>query len=51
MEVSNKIVIAGGTGFIGNFLLKELENAFWGDQHCRLADPDGYEWGFATHLS
>lgn len=27
MEVSNKIVIAGGTGFIGNFLLKELGNA------------------------
>lgn len=31
--------------------IMEPENAFWGDRHCRLADPDGYEWGFATHLS
>lgn len=23
---------------------------FWGDRMCRLQDPDGYIWCFATHL-
>ncbi|MBS0359157.1 MAG: VOC family protein [Proteobacteria bacterium] len=26
------------------------ENMFWGDRMCRLEDPDGYSWSFATHL-
>ncbi len=24
---------------------------FWGDRICRLIDPDGYPWCFATHLA
>ena len=23
-------------------------NAFWGDRFCRVSDPDGHIWGFAT---
>jgi uncharacterized glyoxalase superfamily protein PhnB len=23
---------------------------FWGDRICRLADPDGHGWTFATHI-
>jgi uncharacterized glyoxalase superfamily protein PhnB len=24
------------------------EDAFWGDRMCRLKDPDGFDWSFAT---
>lgn len=24
-------------------------DSFWGDRFCKVADPDGYEWMFATH--
>lgn len=27
------------------------ENMFWGDRMCKLRDPDGHIWGFATHQS
>ena len=23
-------------------------DAFWGDRFCKVSDPDGHEWGFAT---
>lgn len=23
-------------------------DAFWGDRFCKVIDPDGHEWGFAT---
>ena len=26
------------------------QNQFWGDRMCRLIDPDGYAWCFATHV-
>lgn len=26
------------------------EDMFWGDRMCRLKDPDGYVWCFATHI-
>lgn len=26
------------------------EDTFWQDRMCRLQDPDGYIWCFATHL-
>ena len=26
------------------------EDMFWGDRMCKIVDPDGYEWAFATHL-
>jgi uncharacterized glyoxalase superfamily protein PhnB len=26
------------------------EDMFWGDRVCRLSDPDGYAWIFATNL-
>jgi PhnB protein len=26
------------------------EDMFWGDRMCRLVDPDGYEWAFATNI-
>lgn len=27
------------------------EIMFWGDKMCRLQDPDGYVWCFATHVA
>lgn len=30
--------------------LAEPENMFWGDRMCRLEDPEGYVWCFATYL-
>lgn len=27
------------------------ENMFWGDRMCRLSDPEGYYWGFATNVA
>src|SRR4029079_8503323 len=24
-------------------------DAFWGDRFCKVTDPDGHEWGFATY--
>jgi uncharacterized glyoxalase superfamily protein PhnB len=24
---------------------------FWGDRMCRISDPDGYEWSFATNVA
>jgi Uncharacterized protein conserved in bacteria len=24
-------------------------DAFWGDRFCKVADPDGHLWGFATY--
>jgi uncharacterized glyoxalase superfamily protein PhnB len=26
------------------------KDMFWGDRFCRLIDPDGNAWGFATHI-
>lgn len=26
------------------------EDAFWGDRMCRLRDPFGYDWSFATNV-
>ncbi len=26
------------------------DNMFWGDRMCKMQDPDGYTWCFATHL-
>jgi PhnB protein len=26
------------------------ENMFWGDRMCRLGDPDGHAWAFATNF-
>jgi uncharacterized glyoxalase superfamily protein PhnB len=30
--------------------LMEPFDSFWGDRFCLVVDPDGYEWGFATHI-
>jgi len=30
--------------------LGEPENTFWQDRMCRIQDPDGYVWCFATYL-
>ena len=30
--------------------LSAPENTFWGDRMCRLKDPDGYVWCFATYM-
>lgn len=34
---------------VGAQSLGEPEDMFWGDRMCRLKDPDGYVWCFATH--
>lgn len=31
--------------------VEEPVDTFWGDRHCRLKDPDGYIWSFATKNS
>jgi PhnB protein len=31
--------------------LSAPEDTFWHDRMCRLQDPDGYTWCFATHLN
>jgi PhnB protein len=36
---------------VGGATSKEVPaDMFWGDRMCKLADPDGYEWAFATHI-
>lgn len=30
--------------------LSDPEQMFWGDRVCRLRDPDGYTWAFATRV-
>jgi len=34
----------------GAISLTEPEDTFWQDRMCRLQDPDGYIWCFATYL-
>ncbi len=29
----------------------EPNDAFWGDRICKLTDPDGYSWCFATNVA
>jgi uncharacterized glyoxalase superfamily protein PhnB len=26
------------------------QDMFWGDRMCKLVDPDGHVWNFATHV-
>lgn len=33
----------------GATVLGEPEDQFWGDRMCRLKDPNGYLWSFATY--
>lgn len=33
----------------GAKLLRPVENQFYGDRACSMADPFGHEWFFATH--
>lgn len=34
----------------GAMPLSAPEDMFWGDRMCRLKDPEGYIWCFATHI-
>jgi uncharacterized glyoxalase superfamily protein PhnB len=31
--------------------LMEPSDMFWGDRMCKVADPDGIHWAFATHTA
>jgi uncharacterized glyoxalase superfamily protein PhnB len=33
----------------GAKVVQSPTDMFWGDRMCRLEDPDGHVWGFATH--
>lgn len=33
----------------GAIVIAEPEDQFWGDRMCRLKDPNGYLWSFATY--
>lgn len=35
----------------GATVVNEPFEAFWGDKACRLLDPDGYQWTFATKIA
>ncbi len=43
-EVFGQAVEAGAT------VQMPLEDAFWGDRYCKLADPFGHQWSVATHI-
>ncbi|MEM7495837.1 MAG: VOC family protein [Myxococcota bacterium] len=30
--------------------LQQPQEMFWKDRMCRVSDPDGYVWAFATHV-
>jgi PhnB protein len=34
----------------GGKILREPEDQFYGDRNCGVADPEGHEWYFATHV-
>lgn len=34
----------------GATTVSPLQDMFWGDRMCALADPDGYQWSFATNV-
>jgi uncharacterized glyoxalase superfamily protein PhnB len=31
--------------------LESPQDMFWGDRMCKVQDPDGYEWSFATNVA
>lgn len=35
---------------VGAKTVCEPEDMFWGDRMCRLTDPDGHAWSFATNV-
>lgn len=35
----------------GATVISPPQDMFWGDRVCRLADPDGHEWSFATNVA
>lgn len=43
-EFFKKAVKAGAVALI------EPQDMFWGDRMCKLKDPDGYLWCFATYI-
>lgn len=45
VDAFHKHAIANGAESVG-----QPEDMFWGDRMCRLKDPDGYVWCFATFL-
>ena len=34
----------------GATLLDPVKDQFYGDRSCRLSDPSGHKWIFATHV-
>lgn len=34
----------------GAKVVRELENAFWGDRYGQIEDPFGHRWSLATHI-
>ncbi len=34
----------------GATILADPKDEFWGDRVCRIVDPEGHNWYFATHL-
>ena len=41
---AERAVAAGAT------LARPVEDQFYGDRSCRLLDPSGHNWSFATHI-
>jgi PhnB protein len=35
----------------GAKVMSPPEDMFWGDRMCRLSDPDGHAWAFATNVA
>jgi PhnB protein len=36
---------------VGAKPIENPQDMFWGDRMCKIQDPDGYEWSFATNVS
>jgi uncharacterized glyoxalase superfamily protein PhnB len=44
-------VLAARAKAAGAKIEMEPNDAFWGDRICKLTDPDGYSWCFATNVA
>ena len=47
---TTRVDLATGNLLVGAKAVFPPQNMFWGDRICKLTDPDGHVWNFATNV-